>query len=701
MKKRIFLFLFISVIYMGCASAPLQEDYEESLENPIPYKIAMAPVVLGYLKPETGPSIVTGAKAAGKGDKTSSNKTSRGNKSSTVSSKEKKWPKGRGHKLKIDPQKTSQEIARKLMEHKIFASIERVETPKVRSTKKRPLTYLNSSQLQEIFEWAKKIEAQMVVIPTVDNYEIRYLGFNGLWWLSINAWWFLFGSHLWIPDEDFSISMDLSLDFYSTQSKSLIYSESFHGEAFHSMSDWSSRMGIGEIIGYTMLAQKEFDSQELEPVQQSFLPEVKNKIYYQMVRTLIRKFVPYSKTSKFLSDLNGVGFPPTIKIDLEPNQKFDLPEAQVDVSLGDDRGIKEVRFRLYESPTPNPTTWKEIPSQIKIRPLDQKLRFRRYKLTLRFPKLGKYILRVECKDEDQNDGKWEYSLEHAEIERKLVAVVIGVGQYKKKNIPPLRFAAKDAHDLAQLLQAKKDELHLKKLIELTQEKATLEEIRHALGTVLAKEATPYDTVFIFYSGHGVAVPDPASPDKDKMEKYFVPYDVDKDSWYSSALPMGELQRILNRIDSRRVMIFLDSCYSGSGAKSLSGSNVLISPDFQNRFKRRGLLVVTASDTNQYSYESEKLQNGYFTYFLIQGLKGDADQNGDSKVTANELVQYLKRKVPEAVKEGENQIQTPTVTNLLYGDFVLLQKSRKRSGSPSNSTSNKRTENSKKEKKKRK
>ena len=52
-----------------------------------------------------------------------------------------------------------------------------------------------------------------------------------------------------------------------------------------------------------------------------------------MIRTFIRKFVPYSKTSKFLSELNGVGFPPTIKIDINQNQKFDLQSSKIDVSL--------------------------------------------------------------------------------------------------------------------------------------------------------------------------------------------------------------------------------------------------------------------------------------------------------------------------------------------------------------------------------
>jgi uncharacterized caspase-like protein len=48
--------------------------------------------------------------------------------------------------------------------------------------------------------------------------------------------------------------------------------------------------------------------------------------------------------------------------------------------------------------------------------------------------------------------------------------------------------------------------------------------------------------------------------------------------------------------------------------------------------------------NELSYESSELKHGYFTYYLIKGLAGEADSNRDSKIQYNEIDNYLYDKV---------------------------------------------------------
>jgi hypothetical protein len=43
----------------------------------------------------------------------------------------------------------------------------------------------------------------------------------------------------------------------------------------------------------------------------------------------------------------------------------------------------------------------------------------------------------------------------------------------------------------------------------------------------------------------------------------------------------------------------------------------------------------------------------FTYFLLKGLKGEADKNHDGVVTAGELFAYLQKVVPEATNGKQN------------------------------------------------
>ena len=68
--------------------------------------------------------------------------------------------------------------------------------------------------------------------------------------------------------------------------------------------------------------------------------------------------------------------------------------------------------------------------------------------------------------------------------------------------------------------------------------------------------------------------------------------------------------------------------------------------------------MAASAENQLSWEDEGLGHGIFTHFLIQGLKGKADANGDYKVTAEELYEYVREEVPKYVRKRFHAEQEP-------------------------------------------
>ena len=50
--------------------------------------------------------------------------------------------------------------------------------------------------------------------------------------------------------------------------------------------------------------------------------------------------------------------------------------------------------------------------------------------------------------------------------------------------------------------------------------------------------------------------------------------------------------------------------------------------------------MTACETNEISLESSEKGHGLFTYYLVRGLQGDADANGDGRVTVDELYDYV-------------------------------------------------------------
>src|SRR5690606_31266495 len=90
-----------------------------------------------------------------------------------------------------------------------------------------------------------------------------------------------------------------------------------------------------------------------------------------------------------------------------------------------------------------------------------------------------------------------------------------------------------------------------------------------------------------------------------------------------------------------------------------------------RFEGRGVVTLAASDGAQKSVELSEQGHGAFTYYLVKGLRGEADDEGDGDgvVTADELWSYLRKKVEEASRQAHNR-QTPVLMGMMTHDVAL-------------------------------
>ena len=61
-----------------------------------------------------------------------------------------------------------------------------------------------------------------------------------------------------------------------------------------------------------------------------------------------------------------------------------------------------------------------------------------------------------------------------------------------------------------------------------------------------------------------------------------------------------------------------------------------------------ITVFYASDITQLAYDHPQYNSSMFTYFLLKGLKGEAD-NGDKKITVSELHNYVLKNVEDTTK----------------------------------------------------
>jgi hypothetical protein len=254
-----------------------------------------------------------------------------------------------------------------------------------------------------------------------------------------------------------------------------------------------------------------------------------------------------------------------------------------------------------------------------------------------------------------------------EKKRNVWAVVIGVNSYPK--VRHLKYAVNDAtafyNHLVEYNQIPKENVIL-----LLDQEATLTRLRSALGIYLKNKASKDDMVIIYFAGHGATERDATSPDGDGLEKYLLPYDADPKELYATALPMEEISRLFSRIRSDRLVFIVDSCYSGaSGGRTISVSDIRagISDGFLDRITGgKGKIILTASGANEVSEENDELRHGVFTHFLLEGLQGQADTDGDGLITVDEVYTYVSKQVPQAT----NQEQHPVKKGIVEGPLVL-------------------------------
>jgi hypothetical protein len=250
---------------------------------------------------------------------------------------------------------------------------------------------------------------------------------------------------------------------------------------------------------------------------------------------------------------------------------------------------------------------------------------------------------------------------------RLFAVVIGISHYAKgggEEINDLQFADRDAQSMMDFLKspAGGSVTDDDSLLLLNQD-ATTQGVRHALFTFLTKPQEQ-DTVVIYIAGHGA--PDPLDP----RNLYLLTSDSKPDDMGGTAFPMWQLQDVFDRVlKAKRVLTFADTChsYGFSGRQAGTASrraNYLVNQYLQRYASKGQRAVITASDISESSFEDAKWGDGHgvFTYYLLRGMKGEADTNHDGVVTAGELFAYLQQSVRTATEGKQNPRAVVGISN---------------------------------------
>jgi len=191
--------------------------------------------------------------------------------------------------------------------------------------------------------------------------------------------------------------------------------------------------------------------------------------------------------------------------------------------------------------------------------------------------------------------------------REKFALVIGVGTFRDKTIPPLKFAAKDATDFARAL-TKHGGFAPQNVTLLTDEQATRAGILGAIQQLILL-AHDDDLVVLFVSSHG-------SPRREEQglggAGHIVTYDTSSTELWTDAIEYEEFASKTSRIKARRKVAFLDTCYSGQAMRPGSRGLTIEHAGVDDRTARlflsgEGTAVITSSKSTERSWESDTLQ----------------------------------------------------------------------------------------------
>ncbi len=222
------------------------------------------------------------------------------------------------------------------------------------------------------------------------------------------------------------------------------------------------------------------------------------------------------------------------------------------------------------------------------------------------------------------------------------AVIIGISGYR--NLAPkqqLHYPEEDARAIhTVLISAEGGNFKAENVHILIGAQATLANMRREIDNWLPSVAKDGDRVLIYFAGHGFMF---------QGKGYLAPSDFNPGDVTGTGYPMDELGAVIGgKIRAQSKILLTDACHAGA-----------ITPEDTQSLNRTlsslntSLFSLTASRDRESSFESETLQHGVFTYYVVQGLGGAADTDHDGVVTADELADYVRTQVREATGRQQN------------------------------------------------
>jgi len=277
------------------------------------------------------------------------------------------------------------------------------------------------------------------------------------------------------------------------------------------------------------------------------------------------------------------------------------------------------------------------------------------------------------------------------------ALVVGIGEFEA--LPRdnwLQYTARDAqlvHDY--LVDPRGGNFPRGNVTLLTDRQATRAGIEAAMDRI-AQQVGPDDLVVLYISSHG-------TPPNDRGTMQIVTYDTQlrpREKSFLTSLTDDKVADFAQRLGKARLLAVLDTCYSGAAFEKVPGFLATGAKDLRLDEERKTVVglsgksmvsmatggkdlrfedeksplpppdnqgprvLMSASDAGQKAWESERLQQSFFTYHLVDALRRQPDVEKA----------YLSAKpvVAADVMKDKRQVQTPQAVFMPRGTSFRIR-----------------------------
>lgn len=215
-------------------------------------------------------------------------------------------------------------------------------------------------------------------------------------------------------------------------------------------------------------------------------------------------------------------------------------------------------------------------------------------------------------------------------------VCAGISDYPDKE-NYLNFTANDARAICEIY---KKNGHAETFL-TTDTRATRANVLAALKSIFAK-ASSQDAIMFFFSGHG-------------STNSFLCYD--------GHVMHEEIVGIMEKSHARTKIVMANACHSGKVRQAQKDKQKT-----QKRLKKEKVMFFLSSRGNELSWGPTNGDNSYFTSFLARGLRGAADANKDSIVSAREIYLFVSKGLSKQTFTVDGETKTGIQHPVMWGNF---------------------------------